>query len=150
MQRALAHTLAGNRMGYPILPTLHTPPLSSPGKQSAPNFAPYQGAARTLPLNSLLDRKGYFQRWCQPESRVHRWHTPKNRRKPRSGFCIHPGTFDPNAVSSTTHHLQRSDRHTQRCQAAAAHVDQPLKGKRCTECLQDVKTHLAELPEVLN
>lgn len=124
----LTHTLAGNRMGYPILPTLHTPPLSSPGKQSAPNFASYQGAARTLSLTSLLDRKGYFQRCCQPENRVHRWHTPKNRRKPISGFYTHPGTFSPNVASSTTHHLQRSDRCTQRCQAAAA-AHAALKGE---------------------
>ena len=99
--------LSKEQNGISILPTLpsplqQTPLLSSPGKQRAPNIASYRGISRTLSLNSLLHRKGYFRRHHQPENRVHRWHAPKNREKPRGGFCSQPGTFGPNTASSTT------------------------------------------------
>jgi len=104
-----AHTLSGNRMGYLIVPhchhlssTLHCCSHLEKRTFDSASLTTHPEVSRTLSLNSLLHRKGYFQRHCQPENRVHRQHTLNNRKKPRSGFCSQPGTFGPNAVSSTT------------------------------------------------
>lgn len=120
VQTASAHTSAGSRTGYVTQPPLpsplqHSPLLSSPGKQRAPNTAFYWVAGKALHLENTGKAvpKGFVK---ENSSGMHQ-RTGSNPEVTPAASLAHRAQALPTKEGRVQGH----------CQAAASHMDQPSK-----------------------